>query len=49
MDVVLVKTKRGRGLKICVDGTWFYASNDRVVKITDTNGCKFYTIEKSAE
>jgi hypothetical protein len=46
-DATMCKTKAGKGLKIVVDGTWYYTSwgEFNAMLRNDANGCTFRTID----
>ena len=49
-QIVLCKTKAGKGMKICVNGTWFYSSLTEVSKLftNKAKACTFRTIAQKA-
>jgi len=46
MNATLLKTKAGKGFKICVNGTWMYTSKGELYKVLQdkANGCSFRSI-----
>ena len=49
-EIKLMQTKKGNGYKIVVDGQWFYASREALLKVIDEGwSCNFRTIEDDDE
>ena len=49
MEATMLKTKAGKGLKIVIDGKWYYTSIGEMMKMLSNkaHACKFRTIEEA--